>query len=78
MEKLIDIVRGTTARLSYVCEGKVYYSIDTENHSYQLEIDSCDDDWIATYLMPQFKAIHLMRWIRKGLEEDNGKFILLK
>ena len=78
MEKLIDIVKGTTANLSYVCEGKVYYCIDTNNHSYQLEVDSCDDDWKATYLMPRFKAIHLMRWIRKGIEEDNGRFVMLR
>ena len=37
---LKEIVTGTTANLTHVCAGKVYYQIDVENSSYQLEIDS--------------------------------------
>ena len=70
MESLTAIVKGTTAKLSYVCEGKVYYEISTENHKYQLEIDSNDDEWKTIYLYPEFKAITLMRWIRKSMNTD--------
>ncbi|MBN2520525.1 MAG: hypothetical protein JXB17_08475 [Bacteroidales bacterium] len=78
METLKTIVQGTKAILSHVCEGKVFYIIQIASHLYQLEINSCSDDWKATYLMPEFKAIQLMRWIRKGLENDDGSFLLLK
>jgi len=77
-----EIVKNSEAVLSYVCEGKVYYEIHvlstTEKPSgtYQLEIDSTTDEWKATYLYPTFKAITLMRWIRKGFE--NGKLIQIK
>lgn len=78
MEKLIQIVKGNMAKLSHVCEGKVAYQISTSKHLYQLEINSLDEDWKATFLMPEFKAINLMRWIRKGLENNDGSFIILK
>ena len=93
---LKEIVNGTRALMTHVCEGKVYYeirvpntyitsgdnthvSIDSKNDSvYQLEINSLNDDWKTTYLMVSFKAIALMRWIRKGVESNDGTFIQLK
>jgi len=77
MENLKTIVKGTKATLSYVCSGKVYYHIETENHLYQLEINSMDDELKTTYLEKEYKAITLMRWIRKGME-NNTTFIQLK
>ena len=73
MEDLKTIVKGTKAELSFVCFGKVYYRIKTDKHLYQLEINSMDDELKTTYLDPEFKAITLMRWIRKGIE--NNTFI---
>ena len=74
---LTEIVKGTTAKLTYVCAGKCYYYIQVEDSSYQLEINSMDDEWKTTYLMPEFKTITLMRWIRKSLENKDDKFIQL-
>ena len=76
MESLKTIVKGTKAILSFVCSGKVYYHIETENHLYQLEINSMDGELSTTYLEKEYKAITLMRWIRKGMENNN--FIQLK
>lgn len=76
MEDLKTIVKGTKARLSFVCGGKVYYHIETEDHLYQLEINSLDDELKTTYLEYEFKAITLMRWIRKGI--GNQTFIQLR
>jgi hypothetical protein len=60
-----------------VCNGKVYYRIDTAEHAYQLEIDSMDSEWKDMHIMPSYQSITLMRWIRKGLE--NGEtFIELR
>lgn len=70
MEDLKTLVKGTKAELSFVCYGKVYYRIKTANHLYQLEIDSLADEFKTTYLEPEFKAITLMRWIRKGMEDN--------
>jgi hypothetical protein len=78
MEKLTTIVKGTMANLVHVCNGKVIYQIQTENHLYQLEVDSTLQEWETTYLEPSFKSIILMRWIRKGLESNDGTFIKLK
>ena len=78
MESLINIVRGTTARLVHVCNGKVVYQIKTTNHLYQLEINSTEKEWETIYLTPEFKSITLMRWIRKGMEMEDGSFIKLQ
>jgi len=73
---LKEIVKGTEAHMSHVCDGKVYYAIVVENSVYRLEIDSTEDEWKTTFLYPTFKAITLMRWIRKGME--NEKFIQIQ
>lgn len=73
---LKEIVSGTIAKIQYICDGIVYYNIEVENSIYQLGIDSKEDEWKSTYLYPEFKAITLMRWIRKGMGTD--KFIQIK
>lgn len=78
METLTNIVRGTMAHMVHVCSGKVIYQIETGKHLYQLEIDSNEKEWETTYLVPEFKSITLMRWIRKGIENRDGTFIQLK
>ncbi len=78
METLTNIVKGTTAQLVHVCNGWVIYQINTREHLYQLEIDSTDSEWETTYLLPSFRAITLMRWIRQGMERNDGTFIKLK
>ena len=62
----------------HVCDGKVTYNIQTEKHLYQLELDSTDVDWKNTYLLPEFKSLTLMRWIRKDIEKDNGNIYNVK
>lgn len=63
---LKEIVKGT-AKISHVCNGIVYFKIDVEGTFYQLELDSTDEDWKSTYIEPEYKAITLMRWIRKSI-----------
>lgn len=78
MENLTTIVKGTKAILSFVCNGKVYYHIETEKHLYQLEINCMDDELKTTYLEKEYRTITLMRWIRKALENADNTFIQLK
>lgn len=78
MEKLASIVKGTVAYMVHVCNGKVIYQIRTSKHLYQLELDSTQQEWETTYLLPSFRTITLMRWIRKGLESNDGTFIKLR
>jgi len=78
MEKMTNIVKGTMANMVHVCNGKVFYQIETGNHLYQLELDSTEQEWESTYLVPSFKSITLMRWIRRGIEAGDGTFIKLK
>lgn len=66
------------ANMVHVCNGKAIYQIDTGNHLYQLELNSNEKEWETTYLVPSFKSITLMRWIRKGIETGDGTFIKLR
>jgi len=71
---LTEIVKKQ-AVLSHICDAKAYYIIEVDSSKYQLEISLNDEEWKGTYIYPEFKAITLMRWIRKGME--NEKFIQL-
>ncbi|MDD5649032.1 MAG: hypothetical protein PHF86_01240 [Candidatus Nanoarchaeia archaeon] len=73
---LTEIIKNTTAKLSYVCAGIVYYEIEVENSIYQFGINTMEDEWKTTYLYPTFKSIILMRWIRKSIKD--GTFIQIK
>ena len=78
MEDILSIVKGTTAKLVHICNGRVVYTIQTPNHLYQLELNSNDKEWETTYLLPEYKSITLMRWIRQGIENNDNTFIILK
>lgn len=75
---LKEIVKGENAKLQYVCNGKLIFYIKVNDSLYSLEIDSNSDDWKATYIMTEMKTIYLMRWIRKGIENNDNTFIQLK
>lgn len=77
MEKLITIVKGTKAKMSHICNGKAYFVIKTESHVYQLEINTNDHEWKTIHVYPEYKAVTLMRWIRQGIEKDDGTFVLI-
>lgn len=68
---LKEIVKGTTAKLAYICNGLVYYSIDVEGTIYQFPINCNDEsEWKDMYLYPEYKSITLMRWIRKSMDKE--------
>lgn len=77
METLTKIVKGTEAKLTHICNSKAYYRIENEEHVYQLEINCLDDEWKDVYILPKYKAITLMRWIRASLEKNDDKLIML-
>ncbi len=81
-----EIVKGNAANLVHICEGIVLFKIEVPNIStsdeydlkdsiYLLEINSTDDDWKSTFILPAIPAIQLMRWIRKGIDNDDGSFM---
>lgn len=73
-----EIVTDNFARINYICNGIVYYTIDVMDSVYQLEIDSNSEEWRMTYLQPEFKAITLMRWIRQSIDNKDDKFMLIR
>lgn len=67
---LKEIIKGR-AKLFFVCNGILYYNIDIEGTIYQLGID-CNDisEWKDIYIYPEYKAVTLMRWIRRSIENE--------
>lgn len=73
---LKEIVKGTEAKMSHVCNGIAYYHIIVDGQYYELQIDTMDEkENKDVYFTPTMKTIILMRWIRKGIL--SGKFVEL-
>jgi hypothetical protein len=66
---LTDIVKGD-ARISHICNGVIYYNIKVGDALYQLPIDCKEEEWKDTYIQVEYKAVTLMRWIRKAINND--------
>jgi len=64
------VENGNTAKMTHVCAGIVYYQINVGDSAYQLAVNSMEDEWKTTHMYTEFKAITLMRWIRKAIETE--------
>lgn len=69
---ITEIVKGSMARITHVCNGVIYYQVTLKDGTaYQFEIDSAkDDDCKNVFFLYEDKAIILMRWIREAIEND--------
>lgn len=65
------IVKGTIAKFSHAIAGVLYYTVITPDGTYQFPIDMNDkDDVGTTTFINEYKAITLMRYIRKAIAKD--------
>jgi len=72
METLKEIIKGNRAKFSHAIAGVLYYVVETPKNKYQFAIDMNDrDDVGTTTFVDEYKAITLMRYIRKAMEKDN-------
>jgi len=67
---LKEIVKGTEAVMTHICDNIVYYNIDVQGSIYQLGIDCTENEWKSTDLYPTFRAITLMRWIKRSIKNN--------
>jgi hypothetical protein len=65
------IVKNNTARFSFYRSGDIFYTVEVDGENYQFPV-SLEDIGGAT-LTAEFKAITLMRYIRKALAD--GMFV---
>ena len=66
-----QIVKNNIARFSFYRSGNIFYTIEVDGQTYQFPV-SLEDIGGAT-LTAEFKAITLMRYIRKAL--GDGTFV---
>ena len=66
-----QIVKDNMTRFSFYRTGNMFYTVDVEGQKYQFPV-SLEDIGLAT-LTAEFKAITLMRYIRKALTD--GTFV---
>jgi hypothetical protein len=71
MPSIKQIVKDNMARFSFYRMGNMFYTVDVEGQRYQFPV-SLEDIGGAT-LTAEFKAITLMRYIRKALAD--GTFV---
>lgn len=66
-----DIVKGTTAKFEYASCGVLYYKVETDTHVYIFPVDMNEEGNGTTRFEAEYKAITLMRWIRKSIERED-------
>lgn len=67
---IAQIVKGTTAEFSYYKEDNIYYSVDVEGYKYEFPIDIANKEDIGNSRLDRtYKAITLMRYIRKAIDK---------
>ena len=72
--KVLDVVKDTTAKFAYACDGKIYYQIEKDNNNYIFPINLENrEDVGLTRFEPEYKAITLMRYVRKAI--DSGDLV---
>lgn len=62
------IVKNNTAKFSFFRAGILYYVIDVDGITYSFAVPA--DDLGGASVMAEHKAITLMRYIRKALEDE--------
>jgi hypothetical protein len=71
---LKTIVRdGNKARFSYYRDGNFFYVVNVRDQAYSFSIPI--DDAKGTTLFAEFKAITLMPWIRKAIEDKTFQIV---
>lgn len=72
--KVLDVVKDATAKFAYACDGKIYYQIDNNGNTYIFPVNMLENG--TTRFEAEYKAIFLMRWIRKSI--DSGDIVHYK
>lgn len=69
---LKDIINGTTAEFSHYKDNTLYYTVEVGDLRYEFPIDVSDkaEFGTETILDRTYKAITLMRYIRKAIAGD--------
>jgi len=69
---LKTIVKGTKATFSHAICGVLYYVVEVGDDKYQFPVDMNNrDDVGTTTFVAEYKAITLMRYIRKAIDNEN-------
>ena len=61
---LKDLVINKTAKFAYCTDGAIWYQVD----DFRFPVPFAET--VGACFLPEHKAINLMRWIRKQLEEN--------
>jgi hypothetical protein len=67
MMNIKELIINKTAKFAYCTDGALWYEID----GFRFPVPFADT--VGAYFMPEHKAINLMRWIRKQLEENEAQ-----
>lgn len=71
--KMVEIVKGTTAKLEFCRSGKLFYSIIVEDTKYTFPIDVTDRNEVGDAIFQTVdKASIFMRYINKAIKALEG------
>ena len=64
---------GNKAKFSHYRDGNFFYVVEVQDRTYSFPIPI--EDAKGTTLFAEFKAITLMRWIRKAIEDKTFQLV---
>ncbi len=64
------------AQFSHFCGGTLYYTLQYDGCTYMFPVDASPQEVGTATFSKDMKAIELMRWIRKAIE--NNEFVKIK
>lgn len=69
--KIIDVVKNDNmAYFSHYCGGNLYYTVNVEDDIFLFNINTDPNEVGSAVFSDKMKAITLMRWIRKCMENE--------
>jgi hypothetical protein len=69
---LTELIKGNVVKFNHANEGILYYNIEFKGSVYQFPIDMNDKEDVGTGVFHfTEKAIFLMRWIRRAIENES-------
>ena len=70
-----EIVKNHIAKFEYFTEGNLFYSVSFDNVKYTFPVNVTDTKDIGnSTILRNYKAITLMRYIRKAMEGDELRY----
>ena len=73
--KLVEIIKGRTAKFTHFQDGKLYYEIQLPDGKYSFSVNTLDTNDIGSAkFLAKDKAMMFLRYINKAIKSEEIRF----